>query len=305
MPLASESPRCSDFAKTIALRPAGTGLFLQRVILVSVPLPWPKPALKHELLVRAADATRGAELPTRLFAAEPAGSDVYVEVYERHGAHCKSYRWTPVSPSPAALGSLVEKIVATSHGELESVDGATVLSSTTPTFLICTQGSHDSCCGTSGVALANELEANNLGWIIRRVSHTGGHRFSPTMLAFPEGRMWAFVDRALADRVATGTTTSQDHLTHGRGWWGAKVGPMQAAEIAVRAASTNGSFEAPEIGVVEGQDESTNTFAIQNDSGSWHVGVHVARQVPTVSCESPGGLPVKPGREFGWSIERL
>lgn len=302
MPVSTEAPRCSDFARSIALLPRGSGLFLERVVLVSVPLPWPKPALKHPLLAESAPLVAGSAVRTRLFACEPTttgATTTMVEVFERQGSAAAVYRWNVAGDE---IPQLIERIAGTDLGALgsfgEQLDAGA-------TFLVCTQGSHDSCCGTSGVALADEIETRRPDIALRRVSHTGGHRFSPTFLAFPEGRMWAFADIDLVDRIAADTTTAEDHERSARGWWGAKVGPAQVAECAVRARSVDKVFTEPTISEVERPAEDpVRTFTVSVDDDVWTVDVRIGREVPSISCETPGGLPAKPGREFSYVIER-
>lgn len=307
MPISTEAPRCSDFARTIDLLPAGTGLFLARVVLVSVPLPWPKPALKHPSLVAAAAHLVASPIQSRLFAAEPVDNTTMVEVFERIDGKAHLYRW--VLSDPTLIEPLIEAVASAELGTLDQlqISGAaqTSTSDLPPMFLVCTQGSHDSCCGTTGVMLADTIEQERPGYVVRRVSHTGGHRFSPTLLAFPDGRMWAFVDLALVDRIAEGTATAQDYQNSARGWWGAPVGPAQVAEIAVRAEYADGPFVAPTIQALDvDQIRSAKEFAVKVNGSTWRVDVHVGRQVPSIACEMPGGLPAKPGREFAWTIER-
>lgn len=307
MPLSTEAPRCSEFARSLGVLPPGTGLFLDRVVLVSFPLPWPKPAINHELLKPAALLLDASSVTSRLFAVEPVGEEVFVEVYERHGPSAVLYRWKLAGAQ--AITSVIAAIADSAARELgdvevpdaiNEVDGAVAV----PTFLICTQGSHDSCCGTSGVALADEVEMSRPDYVVRRVSHTGGHRFSPTFLAFPEGRMWAFADLSLVDRIAANAATADDHRRHARGWWGAEVGPAQVAECAARAEQFDQLFEEPEIKPLNGADDLKATqFGVTVGDRSWIVDVRVARNIPNIACESPGGLPVKPGREFAWSIQ--
>ncbi len=313
MPVSTEAPRCSEFARKIGVLPPGSGLFLNRVVLASVPLPWPKPALNHPRIRSAATALKISEVASRLFAAEPDGPSPFVEVYERDGAQALFYRWEVADGAQLdeAIEALMTSIASTPRGELASVeaDGATAIATgaaASPTYLICTQGSHDSCCGTSGVALADELEQARPSYGVRRVSHTGGHRFSPTFLAFPEGRMWAYADLDLVDRIANDLTTAADHHNHSRGWWGAKVGPAQVAECAVRSERAHEPFVAPSIVHVEDPtaEGAGSSYLVTAGDATWHVEVTVGRELPTIACEAPGGLPVKPGREFTWSIER-
>ena len=40
--------------------------------------------------------------------------------------------------------------------------------------------------------------------------------------------------------------------------------------------------------------------------GTWEVVVAIVREVPTIACRAPGGVPAKPGREYGVSrLERV
>lgn len=305
MPLSTEAPRCSEFAREIGLLPPGSGLFLERVILVTVPLPWPKPAMNHPMLVAANGFVNGATAQTRLFAAEPVAGELRVEVYERTGAGAVLHDW--VLEAETAVDALVAAIVEAPVGELGDVrvegasPGAVIVPA--PTFLVCTQGSHDLCCGVDGVALADEIEAKR-DYVVRRVSHTGGHRFAPTFLALPEGRMWAYADLALVDRIAAGTATADDHRTRARGWWGAPVGPAQAAECAVRAELADEPFSEPRIdAMTTGDGASPRSFGVRVGDRSWRIDVEVKRLVPSIACEAPGGLPSKPGREFSWTIK--
>lgn len=308
LPLSAEAPRCNDFARSLGVRPLGTGLFLNRIILVSVPLPWPKPALKHPILGAAASHVMGSSIPSRLFAAEPFGDALHVEVYERtdNAVAATSYRWAVddvagVEPLAAAIGSAA---LGSLH-ELSVSDSVLVESGVpAPTFLVCTQGSHDLCCGTAGVALADEIEQQRPGYTVRRVSHTGGHRFSPTLMALPEGRMWAYVDLDLVDRIAQDRATADDFRTNARGWWGAKVGPTQVAEGVVRAELAEAPFALPIVAADESATDQDSRFTVLTGEQSFVVDVSVGRHVPSISCEAPGGLPAKPGREFAWSLER-
>jgi len=313
LPVGNEAPRCSEFARSIAVLPRGTGLFLSRAILVSAPLPWPKPAMQHSYLRPSSALVNASAVPSRLFAAEPnhesrsaEGGRIDVEVFERSGAKCVLTSWTV--DDPAAIEVLIGAVAQTELGALSTIkiDGARQIDrpdQVGPTFLICTQGSHDTCCGTSGVALADQLVDERSHYTIRRVSHTGGHRFSPTLLAFPEGRMWAYADMALVDRIAAGAETADDFVYHCRGWWGAKVGPAQVAECAVRAQRAGSPFVEPTIESSETDpSDSMTRFRVGVGAKQWRVDVTAGRDVPTVTCEAPGGLPAKPGREFHWDI---
>lgn len=308
LPLSTEAPRCSDFARTIGLLPPGTGLFLRRAMLVAVPTPWPKPALDHPLLAGPSRRLNDALVPTRVFACEPTDGDLVVEIHERAGAGAVLHRFRPQDPD--ALDRLADAVAGADVGELSGlvVPGAPRDAETgqsKPTFLVCTQGSHDDCCGVEGTALADVLRESRPDYTVRRVSHTGGHRFAPTLLAFPEGRMWAYADVPLLDRVVQGTTTGEDHRTRSRGWWGARPGPAQVAEIAVRAEQPGDPFTEPHIRPEPADAASPSSFVVESAGRTWRVQVQVRRLVPSIACAAPGGKPTKPGREFTWEVEEL
>jgi hypothetical protein len=73
-------------------------------------------------------------------------------------------------------------------------------------LFVCTHGARDACCGKFGFPLYRELcrlaERAGAGGAVRiwRSSHLGGHRFAPTLLDLPSGRMFGRV--SLADAAA-------------------------------------------------------------------------------------------------------
>lgn len=296
LPAPQDSPLCSEFSRSLEVRPAGTGLFLDRVILVAVPLPWPKPALKHPSLITASAAATASPTRSRLFAAEPdVDRPLRVEVFDRLATQT---RYTDLTLATLTdIESVTAAVAATPLGEAVEGSRATVEFHgplEQPMLLLCTQGSHDQCCGTAGVALADELDT--LGTVpVRRVSHTGGHRFAPTALSLPSGRMWTWMDAALAVRVSTQAETTDDLTTRCRGWWGTPTGPAQVAELAARTDHGKPWTSAP---IVAEDDGSPGVWRVSGDSYTWTITVTIAREFPSISCATPGGLPAKPGREY-------
>ena len=66
-------------------------------------------------------------------------------------------------------------------------------------MFVCTHGARDACCGTFGYPVFKKIRdeyagRKELNMRVWRTSHTGGHRFAPTVLDFPEGRYWARLD---------------------------------------------------------------------------------------------------------------
>lgn len=63
-------------------------------------------------------------------------------------------------------------------------------------LMVCTHGSRDACCAKFGYPLYRSLreQADAAGVRVWRCSHLGGHRFAPTLLDLPSGRMFGRVD---------------------------------------------------------------------------------------------------------------
>ncbi len=79
-----------------------------------------------------------------------------------------------------------------------------------PIWLVCTHGSRDSCCGTVGVRLAQQLRQLNVGRVWE-VSHIGGHRFAPTLWHLPSWRVYGRLpeDRSELEKWATQPLTTK------------------------------------------------------------------------------------------------
>jgi len=56
-----------------------------------------------------------------------------------------------------------------------------------PTFLICTNGEHDKCCGKFGMPVYLEAAEGAYGQHTWQTTHIGGHRFASTFVCLPHG----------------------------------------------------------------------------------------------------------------------
>ncbi|HTO00463.1 MAG TPA: sucrase ferredoxin [Microthrixaceae bacterium] len=111
-------------------------------------------------------------------------------------------------------------------------------------LFVCTHGQRDICCGGSGTVLHTQLvdlldleadmpagaRASGYELSVRRVSHTGGHRFAPTALTFPDGYAWSHLDARLALGVARRSIEVSEVMGHVRGSTLFKGGPAQMAD---------------------------------------------------------------------------
>ena len=287
LPLATESVRCVDFAITNAVDPGGSALAPDVVLLAEVDEPWPKPVGKHDAMVELVRACQERPENIRLLAAVPSGDSPRRLIAFRNapGGATRSERPMCVDP----LGALDAVLDDTEPTFVGAKDGVTSL-------LVCTQGSHDVCCGTDGARFADWAEGE-LDVEVFRVSHTGGHKFAPTAMTLPDGRMWAYLDESSTTEIVINRTNASAVASQCRGWWGAPTGPAQVAERAVFA-SIGFEIDSMARSVAVIGEENPTRVHVAVEGNTYEVLIEPGREIPTIMCGAPGGLPVKPGREW-------
>lgn len=190
--VATGSLRCSLWARTQGLDPAGTAGSYAGYLLLDLPLPWPRDVSEIPEVAALAGLLGGTGLRIQA-TIPPSGASRTAVLYTLPSPH----RWTgslsgSAAPIEGDLTATVERLLA---GGGEPVGGRDLL--------VCGHGRRDVCCGSSGTDLAMELARGALppGVRLHRTSHTGGHRFAPTFLVLPESTLWAFADVDLVERV--------------------------------------------------------------------------------------------------------
>lgn len=299
LPEPHERIRCVDFTLRHGVDPGGTAIRADLLIAAETPLPWPKPVFDHPLLVEVPTLVAVAPQPSRVLAAvpRPEAQTLQVVGFRRHVASGGVTR-TAWHTDESGLVPTVAALLA----GLEPAD-ATPAEDAAPhaEVWVCTQGSHDLCCGAEGTRLVAEIERRWDDVTVRRVSHTGGHRFAPTAVTLPDGRMWAHLDVPFLEAVLRRRGDTAELADRCRGWWGADQGAEQMAERAVFAAEGWVWERAPRWTQIVGEEEGVTSVRVAVGEGelrSFLVRVGVRRDVPTISCRTPGGLPFKPGREY-------
>lgn len=158
-----------------------------------------------------------------------------------------------------------------------------------PLFLVCTHGRHDACCAERGRPLCRALHdvAPEETW---EVSHIGGDRFAPNVLALPDGLYYGRLDPADAAAFVERRRGGELSLPHLRGRCALPF-RVQAAEIFLREHTGDASLAAPDLLGTERHDEVTR--AVMRLSGSvWEVVVrtrHVPPRQLTCRAASPSG----------------
>lgn len=298
LPPAGIAPRCADFTAANNVDSAGTAIRADLLLLVEVGLPWPKPIGSHAELVDLMALGRASKSSVKILACEPtsatkAANDAMVVHTFHRGDDGSVSRFSYRFARDEALERVDQILLGRSDAQAlpRSVESR-------PALLVCTQGSHDVCCGERGHGLADGASERFPGIDVFRVSHTGGHRFAPTAFTFPDGRMWAFLSLDDLESLFNRSVEPRRLAPKCRGWWGAPVGPGQVAERAVFASEPWGYGD--EHRTVTVRDPVAGVWGVEVETPvrSWRVEVEVGREIPTITCSADGGLPVKPGREY-------
>lgn len=179
------------------------------------------------------------------------------------------------------------------YGFLDAVDLVSVVrapsahpSLPAPQYFVCTNGQRDLCCARFGLPVYAALR-ERLGDRVWQITHLGGHRFAPNVLAMPQGVVYGRVGvQALDDFVAA---VEDGRLAfaylRGRSWY---PPPVQAAE-AVSGDSTLRYLE------MRG-DAAAAAVTFASGSGRRVIRVRQAPEPITVlkSCGDEREQPVRP-----------
>ncbi len=270
--------RCSDQARTLAADPAGTAIRARAVLLVDLPLPWPKDIADHPALAGEV-AALAAGLGARLQGVVPdparaARGEALVVLHRAGQGDFRGYERHAVVTSAGDLAAGVRAVAASTAPE----PGLDVL--------VCGHGSRDRCCGSLGTALHAAAGAQP-GIQIHRTSHLGGHRFAPTAVLLPEGTAWAWLDDALLGAIVDRRVPPAALRAHYRGSLAMPHPAVQVAEGEVFAAVGWGWLDHARRGAVVAAEPDRWTVRIDGAAGSW-VGVVVRTgSAPQPVCGRP------------------
>lgn len=288
------SLRCSLWARTQGLDPAGSAGSYSGYLVLDVPLPWPRDVSEIPEVAALADLLDGSGL--RVQATVPSGSGRRAALYT-------------LAPGTAWVGSFPGREAEIPDGDSVSsvvqgllAGGGTAVAGRD--ILVCGHGRRDVCCGSSGTDLAMELARGALppGVRLHRTSHTGGHRFAPTFIVLPEATLWAFGDVDLATRVLERRGDAADAADRYRGCSALRGPRVQALEREVLR----------EVGWEllgwERTGHSIDTETVRLDAvdlggrpRSWQAAVTPGRTLPVPDC----GRPIAEARktETEWVVE--
>ncbi len=230
---------CATWNRAQHADPVGTIGSYRSFLLIEWPLPWPKD-LTEVLPPDLTSELRATKCRIQGLVPRDTGSRRTVVFYQ---GGCDglfaSFLRSEVAVDATDVVDAVRQLIAGRGPQPTEATSADVL--------VCTHGRRDRCCGALGTRLAIDLfsDLTVLGTTTRiwRTSHTGGHRFAPTVLVFPKGTGWAFADTALLRNVVAGNGEISDVLGSYRGCVGLGSSRIQAVERAVLGEMGWGLFD--------------------------------------------------------------
>lgn len=219
--------RCSVQTAALGEHPGGSAGFARRVLLVELPLPWPKKIDQHELLAGLELGDKTIKL-LGIRASEATTLDQHrVICWER----TEPFQGYQRAETIVDRSSLVSTVQALAEAGPDTIAEPADVDPSTQDLLICTHGTRDRCCGQLGTRLHSELrDAFSPTVRVWRTSHTGGHRFAPTGIHFPHGTTWSTLTAELTAAIVEQTCPTAGLEPHFRGNLGIQGRPAQIAE---------------------------------------------------------------------------
>lgn len=160
----------------------------------------------------------------------------------------------------------------------ERVDGTVVL--------VCAHGKRDQCCAVLGRPVASALteEFPDDVW---ECSHTGGHRFAPSMILLPSGHTYGRLTPDESVRAVRAATADEVYLPglRGRSFWGPRG---QVAEVAVRQEVPAG------VDDLSVDERGADPVVAHRDGRRWRVGVEQHELAPRPASCGADAKPVRP-----------
>lgn len=280
--------RCAAWAREERVAPAGTAPQADVFVLVEHPLPWPKDIGDDPLLAGLDEAARAAagerSVRVQALVCEPGQATRRVVVLAAGPSPFRGFGRLEAEARVDELAGVVAALVAA-----EPPPPAQRVTD----VLVCTHGSRDTCCGSLGTRLfldAGHPEAGPEldGVRVWRTSHTGGHRFAPTAVTFPDGNYWAHLDREVLEGIVTRSLPAADAASHLRGC-AAFTPAVQVAEAAVLAERGWAWLDAARFVGERSERRVELCFEVPGgERGTYDVVLEEGRRLPVPDC---GKLP--------------
>ena len=233
--ITDSTARCSLYARSTSHeQPIGTATGFNRTFLLEIPLPWTKQPLES---LHVTQAIKDALAEYRQHVGDVSAT---LLVPNAHYA-TEGGRFIDIKVED---GRITKRDVISRDGDIAAIirsfarneplpAGAEIDETPWRDMIVCTHGSRDACCGTFGVpiyAVLRDLAKDSPHTRVWRSSHLGGHRFAPTLIDYPTGRNWGFVDASIAESIFNQSVHPQTLQSHYRGWVGHRDPGLQMLE---------------------------------------------------------------------------
>jgi hypothetical protein len=301
------SPLCSELSARRGLPLIGTAGFYETVLAFELPSPWaPKLAGSRagDAALDAAIKDVGRDKRVRLLAIEndeTTHERSRILCFRRGPGPFERYTRSETSVARAQLAATLRELPFAADGADEDP--------TLRDVLVCTHGARDACCGKFGFPLYRrfgQLAAGTTDLRVWRTSHLGGHRFAPTLLDLPSGRLYGRVthdDAGVILRGGAELAGSVDRIYRGR------CALPEAAQIVERAlwsregeGMERAAFEVRSAFAGDGSCE----VRLEARSGGRVVAVEaIVERSAAAAVETPASCGRDPEVEAPWTLRSL
>ncbi len=172
-------------------------------LILEIPKPWPKKIKAEGVIAAFKPLLKGAAEEVKLLATP-------------------RIDWLPLCQRPWALlvrwkggQALVQELDAKPEAVKAALE-AEPTGEPYPLYLVCTHGTRDRCCGTLGFPVYKALQENSARKVLQ-VSHLGGHRYAPVVMALPEWRFFGHMDTETCLHLDATLAAGKPYLTGYRG----------------------------------------------------------------------------------------
>jgi hypothetical protein len=295
--------RCAEWTREKGIDPIGTAGTYSGYLLVEWPLPWPADLGDIPELAPVVTALNGTGIRLQgLVGTSTLGPHRHVILYHRGPEGDGGFRGFVRHEELVAEEDVVSTCLQLLNGPTTVVRSDN-LEPPLVDVLICGHGRRDRCCGSLGTRLFQQLAPLDHGHVrLWRTSHTGGHRFAPTLVVLPEATVWAFADEALVRQITTRSGRPEDLLGRYRGCSGLSSRRAQVVERAVFA-DLGWSL----LGSVRSSEEAENSdvvhLRVDGPSGVtlWDARIAAGRTLAVPTC----GLPIEQSTKTETELELI
>lgn len=291
--------RCSVLAADLGDSVLGSAGYSSRFVLVDLPLPWPSEISDHRLLADlgpTGDTQILAVTGTVLPGAERDTTPTHqIIVYEGRGGN--RFRQFDGFETTVRTEELLATLRQLIEGDLSVVApmDPPLGSGEIRDVLICTHGARDRCCGQMGTQIFRDLQEglfqNRPAGLSRtrlwRTSHTGGHRFAPVALTFPDGYTWGVFDQGDIEAILTRDRHPAELVAFNRGCLGFSEPSAQAADSTVLSEVGWTLLQQPRRVEQIATVDQASTVHHLSPAGTYSITVNALDPIPVPPCGAP------------------